>query len=242
MPDASSNWLFSRRADLLLFGGSAALALALLAAGKATGLLDGDAPPWLFLLGIVGVDVAHVWSTGWRVLADGAEAHERLALYAGVPLVALDGGRRRVLGLRALLLASPRLRRGLPLRAAAVRLGRALPAEERRGRGGRALPAPRRRRDLRRDPHAAPLLARAPPAPVPVVPAGRLRVRPAGLGEPRRVRPLRGRLRRVGRQGSAAGRARGRRSRGGRSSSSSRRPRRGSSGSSPSTRTTPSRS
>ena len=83
-----SNWLFSRRADLLLFGGSAALAVLLLGAGAASGLLDGDAPPWLFLVGIVGVDVAHVWSTGWRVVADGPESHERLALYAGVPLLA----------------------------------------------------------------------------------------------------------------------------------------------------------
>jgi len=88
----ASNWLFSRRADLLLFGGSAALALALLALGMAAGILDGDAPPWLFLLAIVGVDVAHVWSTGWRVLADGADAHERLALYAGVPLLAWAAG------------------------------------------------------------------------------------------------------------------------------------------------------
>jgi hypothetical protein len=87
-----SNWLFSRRADLLLFGGSAALAVLLLGAGAASGLLDGDAPPWLFLVGIVGVDVAHVWSTGWRVVADGPEAHERLALYAGVPLLAWVAG------------------------------------------------------------------------------------------------------------------------------------------------------
>ena len=92
VPDASSNWLFSRRADLLLFGGSAALALLLLAAGAATGVLDGDAPPWVFLVGIVGVDVAHVWSTGWRVLADGDEAHARLGLYAGVPLLAWAAG------------------------------------------------------------------------------------------------------------------------------------------------------
>ncbi len=90
--DVSSNWLFSRRADLLLFGGSAALALALLALGAATGVLDGDAPPWLYLVGIVGVDVAHVWSTGWRVLADGEDAHDRLALYLGVPLLAWAAG------------------------------------------------------------------------------------------------------------------------------------------------------
>ncbi len=88
----TSNWLFSRRADLALFGGSAALALGLLLFGRASGVLDGDVPPWVFLVGIVGVDVAHVWSTGWRVLADGEEAHERLLLYAGVPLLAWFAG------------------------------------------------------------------------------------------------------------------------------------------------------
>lgn len=92
MAETASNWLFSRRADLLFFGGSAAFALALLALGAATGLLDGDAPPWLFLLGIVGVDVAHVWSTGWRVIADGEAALDRLGLYAGVPLLAWAAG------------------------------------------------------------------------------------------------------------------------------------------------------
>jgi hypothetical protein len=90
--DSPSNWLFSRRADLFLFGGSAALALLLLAVGSAAGLLDADAPPWLFLVGIVGVDVAHVWSTGWRVLADGADAQGRLLLYTGVPLLAWAAG------------------------------------------------------------------------------------------------------------------------------------------------------
>ena len=87
-----SPWLFGRRADLLLFGGSTALALLFLGIGHATGLLDGDAPPWLFLVAVVGVDVAHVWATGWRVLADGSAARARLALYLGVPLVAWTAG------------------------------------------------------------------------------------------------------------------------------------------------------
>jgi hypothetical protein len=87
-----SPWLFSRRWDLLLFGGSTALALLFLGIGHATGLLDGDAPPWLFLVAVVGVDVAHVWATGWRVLADGSAARARLALYLGVPLAAWAAG------------------------------------------------------------------------------------------------------------------------------------------------------
>ena len=87
-----SPWLFGRRADLLLFGGSTALALLFLGIGHSTGLLDGDAPPWLFLVAVVGVDVAHVWATGWRVLADGTAARARLALYLGVPLAAWAAG------------------------------------------------------------------------------------------------------------------------------------------------------
>ncbi|HEX5855924.1 MAG TPA: hypothetical protein VFZ57_09910 [Thermoanaerobaculia bacterium] len=88
----NSPWLFGRRADLLLFGGSTALALLFLGIGHAAGLLDGDAPPWLFLVAVVGVDVAHVWATGWRVLADGRAARARLALYLGVPLAAWAAG------------------------------------------------------------------------------------------------------------------------------------------------------
>ena len=87
-----SSWLFSRRADLALFGGPVVAALLLLGAGQAAGLLDGDAPPWLFLLAVVGVDVAHVWSTGWRVYADGEEMRSRLALYLGIPAVCYAAG------------------------------------------------------------------------------------------------------------------------------------------------------
>jgi hypothetical protein len=88
----NSPWLFGQRSDLLLFGGSTAVALLFLGIGHATGLLDGDAPPWLFLVAVVGVDVAHVWSTLWRVLAEGHEASRRLWLYAGVPLAAFALG------------------------------------------------------------------------------------------------------------------------------------------------------
>ncbi len=87
-----SPWLFGKRTDLLLFGGSAGVALLFLGIGHATGLLDGDAPPWLFLVAVVGVDVAHVWSTGWRVLSEGRAASRRLWLYAGVPVAAWCAG------------------------------------------------------------------------------------------------------------------------------------------------------
>ncbi len=88
----TSPWLFGKRADLLLFGGSAGISLLFLGIGHATGLLDGDAPPWLFLVAVVGVDVAHVWSTLWRVLSEGRAASRRLWLYAGVPAAAWCAG------------------------------------------------------------------------------------------------------------------------------------------------------
>lgn len=92
MTDAPSRWLFSRRLDLALFGGSAALAVGLLGVGKALGILDGDAPLWVWALTVVGVDVAHVWATGWRVYADGPTFRARPALYVAVPAAAYATG------------------------------------------------------------------------------------------------------------------------------------------------------
>lgn len=85
-------WLFSRRTDLLLFGGSALASVLLLAIGGVTGLLQGDTPPWIWLVAVVGVDVAHVWATGWRVYADGEEFHRRTALYLAIPAGAYAAG------------------------------------------------------------------------------------------------------------------------------------------------------
>jgi len=65
-----SPWLFSRRADLLLFGGPAVASLLLLGLGARTGDLNGELPFVLWVVTVIGVDVAHVWSTGWRVYAD----------------------------------------------------------------------------------------------------------------------------------------------------------------------------
>jgi hypothetical protein len=87
-----SPWLFSRRADLALFGGSAAAALLLLPVGHWTGQLDGDAPLWLWVGAVVFVDVAHVWSTGWRVYADTEEFRSRAALYLAVPAACYAAG------------------------------------------------------------------------------------------------------------------------------------------------------
>jgi len=79
-------WLFGARTDLAVFGGSALVSLVLLALGRPLGILNGDAPPWLWLLGVVLVDVAHVWTTTLRVYLDTPELRRRPALYFGVPI------------------------------------------------------------------------------------------------------------------------------------------------------------
>ncbi len=87
-----SPWLFSRRADLLLLGGPVVASVLLLAIGARTGDLDGDLRLALWVLTIVGVDVTHVASTGWRVYADPEEFRRRPALYLAIPAVAYAGG------------------------------------------------------------------------------------------------------------------------------------------------------
>lgn len=86
-PRTEGAWLFGRGTDLLVFGGSAALSLLALAFGAATGLLHGDAPDWVWLSMILAVDVAHVWSTSFRVYLDGTEVRRRPLLYLGVPVL-----------------------------------------------------------------------------------------------------------------------------------------------------------
>ena len=83
-PMTPDPWLISRRFDLTIFGGSLALSLLLLLAGAPLGLLHEDAPPWLWVIGVLFVDVAHVRSTGWRVVWD----REERALWA-TPLVTI---------------------------------------------------------------------------------------------------------------------------------------------------------
>jgi hypothetical protein len=83
---APGRWLVSRTWDLAVFGGSALLALALLAGGAWSGILEGATPAWAWIITVVFVDVAHVWATAYRVYADPDERRRRPGLYYGVPL------------------------------------------------------------------------------------------------------------------------------------------------------------
>lgn len=85
-------WLFSASADLLAFGGSAALSLGLLALGGTLGVLNSDAPEWTWVVGVLLIDVAHVYATGFRVYFDRAEVGRRPWLYFGTPLAAFGVG------------------------------------------------------------------------------------------------------------------------------------------------------
>jgi len=82
-----TKWLFSRPVDLVVFGGTAIIALILVAL-----LPAHEAGPVTFISGVVLVDVAHVWSTAFVVYLDPAEWQRRPAIYAGVPVACFAAG------------------------------------------------------------------------------------------------------------------------------------------------------
>jgi hypothetical protein len=85
-----TRWLFGRRIDLAVFGGTAAAALLLaLLAPRHGGAAE---PEWSWIAGVLLVDVAHVWSTAFIVYLDPAEWRRRPALYGGVPAALFLGG------------------------------------------------------------------------------------------------------------------------------------------------------
>ena len=88
----SGPWLFDRRTDLWTFGGSAALSLAALGLGMALGVADAPLSPLVFVLVVVLLDVAHVWSTLFRTYLDPTALAERPLLYTFTPLFAWVAG------------------------------------------------------------------------------------------------------------------------------------------------------
>lgn len=84
--------MWGPRVDLAVFGGSAALALLLVALAPVLAGEDGALPAWGFLAFVVVVDVAHVYATLFRTYLDGSELRRRPTLYAGVPLGCFAAG------------------------------------------------------------------------------------------------------------------------------------------------------
>lgn len=79
-------WLFSRNLDLTVFLGSAVVSLLLLAIGWQGGVLNDESPDWTWISAVLLIDVAHVWSTSFRVYFDKAEFKRRIWLYSLVPI------------------------------------------------------------------------------------------------------------------------------------------------------------
>src|SRR5262245_32015984 len=89
-PDSiAGRWLFSPSIDLSVFLGSAIASLALLWIGARAGVLYGDTQDWAWIPGVLLIDVAHVYSTGFRVYADPDELKRRPWLYGIVPVAGL---------------------------------------------------------------------------------------------------------------------------------------------------------
>ena len=85
-------WLFSRNTDLSVFLGSALVSLLALWIGARAGVLYGDTPDWAWVPAVLMIDVAHVWSTVFRVYLDKDEMQRRPALYWMVPVIGLAIG------------------------------------------------------------------------------------------------------------------------------------------------------
>lgn len=87
-----NRWLFSPAVDLAAFLGSAVFALVLLAVGVHFGLIHRDTPEWTWVVGVLLIDVAHVWSTAFIVYFDPLELRRRAWLYFLVPFLSFVVG------------------------------------------------------------------------------------------------------------------------------------------------------
>ncbi len=82
----NKRWLFSASVDLSVFLGSAVVSLVLLAVGWQLGILNDESPDWTWISAVLLIDVAHVWSTSFRVYFDAEEFKRRIWLYTLVPV------------------------------------------------------------------------------------------------------------------------------------------------------------
>lgn len=69
-----------------VFLGSAVVSLLLLAVGWQLGILNDESPDWTWISAVLLIDIAHVWSTSFRVYFDAEEFKRRVWLYTLVPV------------------------------------------------------------------------------------------------------------------------------------------------------------
>jgi len=77
---------------MAVFWGSCLFSLFALFVGYQMGILHEDSPEWTWVYAVLLVDVAHVWSTGFRVYFDKKEMARRPYLYYGVPVASFVVG------------------------------------------------------------------------------------------------------------------------------------------------------
>lgn len=86
-----NRWLVSPKFDLSIFAGPAILAL-LLVGLESQIAPSGETPVGVWVIAILMVDVAHVWSTIFRTYLDRAELRRRVTLYTAAPAAAYASG------------------------------------------------------------------------------------------------------------------------------------------------------
>jgi hypothetical protein len=79
-------WLWSGPVDLAVFGGSALVALGLVALGRMFGFGGGPLPEWGFVAFVLSVDVAHVYATLFRTYFDADELRSHPWRYFAAPV------------------------------------------------------------------------------------------------------------------------------------------------------------
>lgn len=87
-----SPWIFSRRVDLVAFGGSALFSVAALVVGHFLGVLHQSSPRWTWVAAVLLADVAHVYLTFFRVYLDPEERRRHPLRYALIPALAFALG------------------------------------------------------------------------------------------------------------------------------------------------------
>ncbi len=85
-------WIWSPRLDLGVFGGSALLALLLVAFNHVLDWQTDPFPEWAWLFLVLGVDVAHVYATLFRTYLDVTELKRHPFRYFGLPALLYAGG------------------------------------------------------------------------------------------------------------------------------------------------------
>ena len=85
-------WLFSPTLDLIAFLGSAVVSLLLLGVGAMVGVLHSSSPEWTWITTVLLLDVAHVYSTAFRVYFDLDEFRRRRELFLLTPGISFAVG------------------------------------------------------------------------------------------------------------------------------------------------------